>query len=477
MTPRRSMLTTLRVALLAAGVLAAVPAHAAVYVYNCIMNPRQEVPLVASAALGAGRFIIDTNANTMTYRITFGGLSSAETAAHIHGIAAQGANGGVLVALPAGNPKVGVWNYLEAQEADILAGRTYANIHTASNPGGELRGQLVQFNALLDAKQEVPVNASTATGWATGIVDTATNTINYYVFHEGLTGAPTNAHFHGNALHGTSAGVRVGIPFGASPMTGSAVYLQADESALLAGRMYVNIHTAAFPGGEVRGQFSNTIIPIDAQQEVPANGATSAAAFAIVAVDTLANSLSYDERVVALSAGETAAHIHGFAGAGANAGVVHAQVTGTQKLGVWAYGAANEENVRQGLTYFNIHTTAFPGGEIRGQLLGVPIQDPNLGVGEGGPRLTGGLEAAPNPFGARTVLSFQLARTGSVSLSIIGVDGRSVRKVPATMYAPGAHSFTWDGTDDAGRPAAPGVYFAVIRTPDGESTTRLARLR
>ena len=100
-----------------------------------------------------------------------------------------------------------------------------------------------------------------------------------------------------------------------------------------------------------------------------------------------------------------------------------------------------------------------------------------LGVGPGGPRLTGGLAAAPNPFGARTTLSFQLARTGSVSLSIVGVDGRAVRSVPATMYAPGSHTFEWDGLDDAGRAAAPGVYFAVIRTPEGESTTRIARLR
>jgi hypothetical protein len=478
MTPRRPTLTALAVALLAAGVLAALPSYAATYVYTCILNPRQEVPPVASAGLGAGRFVIDTDANTVTYRIVFAGMATGETAAHIHGPAAQGVGGGVLFALAPGNPKVGVWNYAEGLEADILAGRTYANIHSAANPGGELRGQIVQFNALLDAKQEVPANLSTATGWATGMADTALNTISYYIFHEGLTGAPTNAHFHGNALHATSVGVKAAIAFGASPMTGTVGYLQADESALLSGRMYVNIHTAAFPGGEVRGQFVPVVIPIDATQEFPATGAATAAAFSMVAVDTLTNALSYDERIVALSATETAAHIHGFAGTGANAGVLSAQVLGTQKIGVWGYGAANEDNVRDGLTYFNVHTTAFPGGEIRGQIVGLPIAPPPPVLGVGGtPRLTGGLEAAPNPFGARTVLSFQLARTGSVSLSIVGVDGRVVRDVPAATYAPGPHSFEWDGRDDEGRTAAPGVYFARIRTPDGEHTTRLARLR
>src|SRR5262245_37566629 len=69
----------------------------------------QEVPPNASAARGCGRFEIDTIANTLKYHISFGGLSAAETAAHIHGVAAPGVNAGVLHPLPPGNPKVGVW--------------------------------------------------------------------------------------------------------------------------------------------------------------------------------------------------------------------------------------------------------------------------------------------------------------------------------------------------------------------------------
>lgn len=478
MTPHRPMPIGFALALFAGGTIAALPAHAAVYAYNCVLNARQEVPPVASGALGGGRFVIDTDANTVTYRISFGGLVGVESAAHIHGPAVQGVGGGVLVALPAGNPKVGVWNYLEAQEADILAGRTYANIHSTFAPGGELRGQIVPLNALLDAKQEVPVNTSTGTGWATATVDTALNTISYYIFYEGLTGGVVNAHFHGNGLHGTSTGVKLSIPFGASPMIGVANYLQADEGALLAGRFYVNLHTAANPGGEVRGQLVTVVVPIDAQQESPPTAATASAAFAMVAIDTLANIMSYDERILALSGAESASHIHGFAAAGANAPVLSTQAPGTQKIGTYAYGAANEDNMRDGLTYFNIHTPTSPGGEIRGQITGLPIAlpPPVVGVG-GGPRLTSGLAAAPNPFGTRTVLSFQLARTGRVALSIVGVDGRIVRVVPAALYAPGSHSFEWDGRDDAGRNVAPGVYFAIVRAPDGERTTRVARLR
>ena len=92
-------------------------------------------------------------------------------------------------------------------------------------------------------------------------------------------------------------------------------------------------------------------------------------------------------------------------------------------------------------------------------------------------RLLPGLAAAPNPFASRTSLTFSLARTGSVSMAIMSVDGRRVRNVPPTLFAPGPHSYQWDGLDDDGRAVSPGVYFALVHTPDGDITTRLARLR
>ena len=464
-------------ALLAA---AASPSLAAVYHYNAILNPRQEVGPVASPALGGGRFVIDTDANTVRYWISWGGLSSAETAAHIHGFAPPGVNAGVVHTLPAGNPKVGAWNYNEADEAAILDGRTYANIHSTNFPGGELRGQIVEFNALLGASQEVPVNASTGSGWAVATIDTVANTLNYHVFYEGLTGPIVNSHLHGNANYGTSVGVKVGIPVVASPIAGVANYLQADEDALMSGRWYVNLHTGANPGGEVRGQLVPRVIPMDALQETPVNAALASAGFGLVAIDTSANVLGFDVRVVALSSPEIAAHIHGFADLGANAGVQMGivPVPGAQKLGTWAYGAANETDVLLGRAYFNVHTNANPGGEIRGQILGLPGEGALLEVGGGTPRAVTGLAAAPNPSpGGSTRLTFKLSRSGSVTLAIVGVDGRALRNVPSTVYAPGTHTYDWDGHDDDGRPVAPGVYFAIAHTPDGEKITRIARIR
>ncbi len=107
----------------------------------------------SSAAMGVGKFTINTQANTLNYTISFGGLSSGETAAHIHGFAAPGLPADVLHTLPAGNSKSGVWNYEEGQEQDILAGKTYVNIHSTNYSGGEIRGQLVSMVARLDTSQ------------------------------------------------------------------------------------------------------------------------------------------------------------------------------------------------------------------------------------------------------------------------------------------------------------------------------------
>jgi flagellar hook assembly protein FlgD len=60
---------------------------------------------------------------------------------------------------------------------------------------------------------------------------------------------------------------------------------------------------------------------------------------------------------------------------------------------------------------------------------------------------------------------------------VVGVDGRVVREFPEATFAPGTHSFEWDGLDSDGRNVAPGVYFAVVRGPEGTKTTRLARLQ
>src|SRR6185369_12825703 len=127
-------LAILVLTLLAGVSLPAATAHARVFVYNAVISAKQETPVNATTGSGGGYFVIDTDANTVNFWISFAGLSSPENAAHIHGFAGPGTPAGVVFGLPAGNPKVGTWNYVEGQEASILAGLCYVNIHTNNNP-------------------------------------------------------------------------------------------------------------------------------------------------------------------------------------------------------------------------------------------------------------------------------------------------------------------------------------------------------
>jgi CHRD domain len=104
-------------------------------------------------------------------------------------------------------------------------------------------------------KADLKGSNAAATGNATVTYDTASKQVTWRITYSGLSGTPTAAHFHGPAQPGANAGVAVPIPNPAtSPIQGSATLTDAQAADLLAGRYYINIHTAANPPGEVRGQ-------------------------------------------------------------------------------------------------------------------------------------------------------------------------------------------------------------------------------
>ena len=112
-----------------------------------------------------------------------------------------------------------------------------------------------KYKATLDAKSEVPATASGGTGTADVDYDAATKKLTWKVSYSGLTGPATAAHFHGPADASKNASPVVPIPnIAASPVEGSATLTDAQAADLLAGKYYINIHTAANPGGEIRGQ-------------------------------------------------------------------------------------------------------------------------------------------------------------------------------------------------------------------------------
>jgi hypothetical protein len=116
---------------------------------------------------------------------------------------------------------------------------------------------LVALSTQLRGANEVPPTPSTGSGTVDALFDKNTNQLRWRVSYSDLSGPALAAHFHGPALIGANAGVAVPWPGPlASPMEGSMTLTSAQADELMSGLWYANIHTARYPGGEVRGQMT-----------------------------------------------------------------------------------------------------------------------------------------------------------------------------------------------------------------------------
>ncbi|MCA9726968.1 MAG: CHRD domain-containing protein [Candidatus Eisenbacteria bacterium] len=373
--------------LLSAGTAAFGQAH-----LNATMTGDQERPAVVTAAHGSAVFALI--GDELHFYLTAEGLTGPITAAHIHS-GKRGVNGGVIHNIfddfKGGNTAHGTWSGLTAaQITDLIAGNYYVNVHTAANPGGEIRGQIdiaggTHFTANLNAAQENP--GTGAAGLGTGSFTLTPEGLEYKITVNALTGGISAAHFHTGDI-GVNGGVAFDIGGSFSGTTAEGVWRRGAGAGaltdalvkeLLLGRLYVNVHTAANPGGEIRGQvllasgFGGSA-RLDQAQEVPPTGAAGqgTAAFTLTP-----DGLVFNITVEGLTGPITAAHFHR-AAAGSNGGVVRTltgDFSGGTASGVWR--SSDSEPLTDDLIcalfsqdlYVNVHTAAHPGGEIRGQVL------------------------------------------------------------------------------------------------------------
>lgn len=120
--------------------------------------------------------------------------------------------------------------------------------------------QMTAYKATLNGASETPKTATSGQGSAEVNADAATKQLSWRVQYSGLTGPAMAAHIHCGA--GPTANGPVAVPLGqspnlASPITGSGKMTDAQFADLQAGNCYVNIHTAANKGGEIRGQLTH----------------------------------------------------------------------------------------------------------------------------------------------------------------------------------------------------------------------------
>ena len=364
------------------------PAHAQAQ-FTARLSGAQEVPAVATAAQGTA--LVTLTSVGVQFFVTVEGLSGPITACHLHN-AAAGVNGGVVRTLTGnlrGSTAMGEWTASDAEPLtpalidELLKGNLYLNFHTAANPGGEIRGQVVpsagvHFTAAINGNQENPPVAGGATG--TGSFTLTEEALIYKITVNGLTGPITAAHLHTGAI-GANGPVTITLTpsFAGTTATGTVVLTPTQRHDLIAGGLYVNIHTGANPGGEIRGQVQlaggfGFSANLNSTSEVPINASTATA----TASATLTPSgLLMNLTATGLTGAITVAHIHN-AAPGVNGGVVRTLtpdfVTATTALSLWRFNdtepltPALVSQLVKGNLYFNLHTAANPGGEIRGQL-------------------------------------------------------------------------------------------------------------
>ncbi len=344
---------------------------------SAVMSGDQEPTPTATGALGTGILTLASPSRALSGSITLDGLSA--TAAHIHdGVA--GVNGAIIVPLAETAAGSGIWAVpagtllTDAQATAFAAGGLYFNAHSTANPTGEIRGQIGRqvFAAQLSAAQEVPANTSNATGNGVLAFDPVSKAFTARLALSGMSAAA--AHIHTGAI-----GVNGAVLFPLTETTtGSGVWVaaagatltDAQVESLNSGGLYFNAHSAAFPGGEIRGQIARNVryAKMSAAEEVPANASTATGTGTLV-VDPTNRAVSGNIILAGMTA--TAAHIH-LGAVGVN-GAVIVPLTQTTP-GNWSvpanttFTADQLRAYKQGNLYFNAHSAAFPGGEIRGQI-------------------------------------------------------------------------------------------------------------
>ena len=127
------------------GLALASPAMAATVNLKADLKAASEVPPTDSKGAGSVTATFDTASKKLSWKGNVSGLTGPATAAHFHA-GEVGKNGGVVVPI-AGADKgsfEGSATLTDAQAADLMDGKWYVNVHTATNKGGEVRGQVTK---------------------------------------------------------------------------------------------------------------------------------------------------------------------------------------------------------------------------------------------------------------------------------------------------------------------------------------------
>ena len=449
---------------------AAIPVAATTTYFATLTGPQENPPVLTAAS---GNAIITVTPSTGQITATINSFGFTGNAAHIH-LAEPGINGAVIVPMTQTAAGSGVWvtaanSVLTADQMTALnAGGLYVNVHSDLYAGGQIRGQIGRtvLTTQLTGSQENPPTGSVATGSGTFSLDPVSRALSARVVTSGVTA--TAAHIH-TAPIGTNAGVTVGFtqtaPGSGSWVPPAGTVLTAEQAqAFAAGGMYFNVHSTAFPGGEIRGQIGRDVLDVAlaGANEVPPVVGGGAATSRII-INPLTRELTGTVTNVALPG--TAAHIHGGL-FGVNAPVLIPTTLSAAGSSVWNFTPttlteAQYRSILFGNMYVNTHSAAFPGGEARTQTANIVRLGLLIGANENPPSTStatgrGRAELNPNTLDISIVVT-TTGLTGAAAhlhLAAVGVNGPVI--VPFTEGPPG----TWSSAPGAKLTQAQAVAFA-----------------
>ena len=472
-----------------------------------VLEGAQEVPPVTTNALGAGSFNLSQSQDKLKFRVVVSGLSGPITMCHFHQ-GALGVAGPVvldLMSFVSGNVIEGEVTPTPAIVTAMLAGQIYINVHTAANPGGEIRGQLVRdarylsHDARFDGTQMVPAVTTTAKAVSILQLNTTLDTLFVRYAYTGLSSAPTSL-----AIHAADAGVANSATPIASlallptdPAVLTTITLSGPTPALvnlfLRGSINLVFTTAANPNGEIRGQVyrlarEGYTFSMNGAQERPTPNPSTGYGSGFVSMDRDQSNVHFSMTWGGLSGPVTVGHFHSglrtqggpvvfdlapfftpAAGAAISAEGFWQPTGNTGANATRPFTARRALQFRRDSVYANIHTALYPGGEIRGQVFRgakdlsiVLATQPAALVAES-------FAAYPNPVRDVVTVAFEARRANSGTLRIQDLLGRTVAtQAMAVRVGANRQTLLLPGV-------APGVYLLTVESEGSRVVSRFVK--
>jgi hypothetical protein len=467
--------------------------------FTAMLTGPQEGLKVKSNASGVGHFVLTSTG--LSYYITFQGIDTVK-AAHFH-LGDPGVPGGVVepIKFDSNHVASGMWSTTgnsalsNSMINNLLEGRIYVNIHSPKYPEGEIRGQLVpasgtDFKAHLTGSQETPQVKNTTEG--TGNFILTNEGLVYKITLDSLN--ITAAHFHRGAV-GVPGGVVKAITPELKDSTGGVggtaigVWRRTGDSqnltdsllaALLAGDIYVNVHTSAHGGGEIRGQVvpnggTGFVAVFDSSQNGIANINNVVGNGVFTLTDAgLLFSLSADVKNI------DAASIN--MGQGGQGGSmlqdIKGNLTGSSAIGAWLMlndtsSANNLSSLYNGALSVNLKTTSTGKNNFNAVISRTfPGFPTDVTENKLTPNKFSLEQNYPNPFNPNTQIKFAIPTRGMVNLSIYNILGEKVATLINTQMNTGNYTVSFNGSN-----LSSGIYFYRLIFENNITTKKMMLLK